>query len=883
MPRRSPKLRGGKLVPSPSFLDDVLFASGVDTDTSLVVLSSRGSETCRAAAKALASLGKHDIYTVEGGFRGWQAAGLDIDTSTLASGESESDYYGELYDTSAVRDAATRGGVEEVLLDSARARGPLDALLRVPFKPKLLDVLRQGYTMADLQRDVVAGTVVGVIALALGMALGIASDSTPAVGVYTVVVGGLLASLLSGSRVTVVGPTAAFIPIVAGVAHDHGVAGLVACTGLAGLMLMAMGASGMGGIIRYVPKPVVTGFTAGIATYIFGTQIKDFLGLGAPGRLPEGVPIPTEFLEKVVYLGSHLDTAHVPSIAMGIGCLVLLKTWPKEWAKVVPPPILAIAAGTLGLQLFSALQPGTDLGIETIGSHFGAGAIPRSLPSLHWPEGFDPADLPSLVYPAATIAMLAAIESLLCARVADGMINDKHDSNTELISQGVANLACAAFGCLPATGALARTAANIRAGGRSPVSGIVHALTVAAVVLAAAPYAEYIPLPALSAVLVVVAINMGEWHNFEHLPKWPKNDAQLFLIAFSLTVLQDVAVAVAFGMVIALAVFVQDVSSTMHVRALPPRAVITPPDHDPAAGLLDVDADDEPYRRTSAVLTSTGSSVGNDGDDDEPVEGPPLATPVMAGSATRGVLAAGTLRCVVPQGTVYVEVTGSLLFGAGEMLERAVEATHSQDPIQVLVLNMSHVNVVDVSGLEVLEEALRRLDEDGKMLVLCGLTRQPLRMMARAGFLDQVGRENVCRNVEAALARASAIVTSRHSELKGAALAVAAAGSPIREHAHTFDMAGGGNRQVDGYTPAALASDDLGDMWVAAAVPRDLHEMASSSRLGHDGIVSARTLMQRSGSSGSAGGTALHQGGARGPSGGSIMDTDLYARENGSA
>ncbi|GLC69680.1 hypothetical protein PLESTF_000863900 [Pleodorina starrii] len=904
------ELRGGKLQPSPSFLDDILFAPGVNHETTFIVLSSRGSETCRRAAKAISSLSdRHDIYTVEGGFRAWQAIGLDTESAANMSGAAgeegsadDEDYYGDLYDRAAA--GSGRRGVEEVFLDSAldSGRGLLGLLLRVPFKPKLLEVLKQGYTADDLRRDVLAGVVVGVIALALGMALGIASDSTPAIGVYTVVVGGLLASALSGSRVTVVGPTAAFIPIVAGVAHAHGPAGLVACTGLAGLMLLAMGATGMGGIIRYVPKPVVTGFTAGIATYIFGTQIKDFLGLGAPGRLPEGVPVPTEFLEKVVYLGSHLDAAHVPSVAMALGCLVLIKSWPKEWAKVVPTPIVAIVAGTLGLQLLQLANPGMELGIETIGTHFGAGAIPRSLPTLQWPQGLSASDIPGLLYPAATIAMLAAIESLLCARVADTMIGDKHDSNTELISQGIANLGCAAFGCLPATGALARTAANIRAGGRSPVSGLVHAVTVAAVILAAAPAAEYIPLPALSAVLVVVALNMGEWHNFQQLPKWPQNDAHLFLIAFSLTVLQDVAVAVAFGMVIALAVFVQDVSATMYVRALPPRSVVTPPYLDPAAAFdVDVDAN-EPYRRRDAAAALAARRASS-GEEEEEVEGPmPSAAAAAGGGGGAGLLAGLPLGCVVPAGTVYVEVTGSLLFGAGEVLERVVETEGQaanpgvdQEPVQVLVLNMSHVSVVDVSGLELLEEVHRRLEQAGKTLVLCGLTRQPLRMMARAGFLDEAGRENVCRSVDAAFARATAIVTAANRAKQQQEAAAAAARSAAAAHRHraggrrptagavTDATAGKGAGFVDGYEGTATGSEDLDELWAAAAVPPDVSFQASSGRLGSDGYAAISVGAGASGGGSAASSPRRGSGGgsSSGGAGGGSMESDLFGQERG--
>ncbi|KAG2501167.1 hypothetical protein HYH03_000982 [Edaphochlamys debaryana] len=897
------ELRGGKLRPVPNFLDDVVFASGVDSDTTLVIMSSRGSETQRKAVDAILQMGgRHDIYTVQGGFRAWQAAGLDTEQASLVSDasvdstdEDDYDYYGGSTTSSGEGASASRAklkpgstGVEEMFLESSSTGGGLlstfsMALSRIPFKPKLLEVIKQGYTKDDLRRDVMAGLVVGVIALALGMALGIASDSTPAVGIYTVVVGGLIASALSGSRVTVVGPTAAFIPIVAGVAHDHGPAGLAACTALAGSMLVVMGVTGMGGIIRYVPKPVVTGFTAGIATYIFSTQLKDFLGLGAPGRLPEGVPVPTEFLEKVVYLGSHLDGTHIPSLAMAAGCLALMKLWPKDWAKVLPQPIVAVIAGTLALQAMQIADPGTSIGIETIGSHFGAGAIPQSLPSFQWPEALNAEEIPALIYPAATIAMLAAIESLLCARVSDGMIGDRHDSNTELISQGVANISCSVLGCLPATGALARTAANVRAGGRSPVSGIVHAAVVAAVVLAGAgPLAENVPLPALSAVLVVVALNMGEWHNFTQLSKWPKNDSQLFLIAFSLTVLQDVAVAVAFGMVIALAIFVQDTSSSMYVRALPSRSVIVPQDFDLAgdphgATASSQQQDDDPYRRRTPMRSAAGS------DEEEQVEGPsPTRLP---GTALPTSLALGIVPPVVPAGVVYVEVTGSLLFGAGEMLEKAVEASHSADPVQVLVLNLSRVSVVDVSGLEVLEGALAQLEGAGKGLVMCGLTRQPLRMMARAGFLDEVGRENVCRSVEVALDRAAAIVAAkreashnhvsksrrhRSHRAKASAATAAAAAAVV---ANGAGNGGGSGAASDGGSPTDVLSDDpeqggvvdgyvlasalkhakhaqeemadllpMGsadmdmDIWTNAAVPRGVHAHAAGGRLKDNGF-----------------------------------------------
>ncbi len=378
-------------------------------------------------------------------------------------------------------------------------------------RPKLLTVLAEGYGLADLRRDVLAGLSVGVIALSLSMALGIASEATPAAGLYTAVAAGFTVSALGGSRVAIGGPTAAFIPILINVAHGYGAEGLVTCTVMAGGMLIAMGFAGVGTLITKIPRPVVTGFTAGIACFIFSTQLKDFLGL----RLPPGSgPVPAQFLEKLAFLGAHLDATHLPSLGLAAGSLALLRLYPAAWARTVPPQIVAVVAGTLVVAGLEAA--GIHSGIETIGSRFGADAIPSSLPVPHLA-------LPSLdvlrelVPPAFTIALLAAIESLLCAVVADGMIDDKHDPKAELVAQGVANILSASVGGLPATGALARTAANVRSGGRSPVSGMVHALTVLVIMLAAGPLASDIPLPALSAVLVVVAINMGDWGEFAQL------------------------------------------------------------------------------------------------------------------------------------------------------------------------------------------------------------------------------------------------------------------------------------------------------------------------------------------------------------------------------
>jgi SulP family sulfate permease len=432
------------------------------------------------------------------------------------------------------------------------------------FHPKLLDVLAEGYGGDELRRDVLSGLSVGVIALSLSMALGIASESTPAAGLYTAVSAGFVVSALGGSRVAIGGPTAAFIPILIGVSHEYGAEGLVTCTVMAGGMLVAMGALGLGSLITKIPKPVITGFTAGIGTFIFSTQLKDFFGLGSIGA------VPAQFLEKLLFLGSHLGATHVPSLALATGALVLLRTYPAAWARNVPPQIVAVVAGTLIVAGLEAA--GVHTGIQTISSRFGEGAIPSALPMPHLalPDSLD--TFQHLLQPAFTIALLAAIESLLCAVVADGMIDDKHDSNQELIAQGLANIASASVGGLPATGALARTAANVRSGGRSPVTGMVHAATVLGIMVVAAPLGGMIPLPALSAVLVVVAINMGEWHNFSDLPTWPKADAAVYLTAFMLTVLTDVTVAVEVGLLLSMVLYVKrtgDASDVVVQAALP--------------------------------------------------------------------------------------------------------------------------------------------------------------------------------------------------------------------------------------------------------------------------------------------------------------------------
>jgi len=544
------------------------------------------------------------------------------------------------------------------------------------FRPKLLDCLAR-YTRGTFAADLTAGLTVGILALSLSMALGIASERTPAIGIVTAIVAGFLIAALSGSKVQIGGPTAAFIPIVVGVAHEFGAGGLVICTMLAGFVLIAMGVARLGAIIKYIPVPVIAGFTAGIAVYIFSTQVKDFLGLRTSD------PMPAEFIGKVEFLSHHIGQIDWPSAALALAAVALIRFWPQRWAKAVPASIVAVFAGTLVVAMLK-------LPVATIGSRFGADAIPRGLPAPAWPA-FEWSQLGGLVRPALTIAVLAAIESLLCAVVADGMIEDKHDSNTELIAQGVANIGSALFGGLPATGALARTAANIRSGGRTPVAGMIHALTILGIVLLAAPLARFIPLPVLSAVLVVVAINMGEWHHFARLTKWPKGDAFVYVLTFVLTVLTDITVAVEVGMILAGILFIRRITDTTRLASVDDREL----DYDPQHSL---------HGKT------------------------------------------------LPNGVAAFQLMGALVFGAADRLE-AVLRRAGQRP-RVIILGMKRVLALDATGLHALEEFEAELRHHGTHLIIAGVHTQPFMALSKGEFVSRIGEANFCADMDSAIARA---------------------------------------------------------------------------------------------------------------------------------
>ena len=425
----------------------------------------------------------------------------------------------------------------------------------IAFRPKLLDCL-PGYGRHQLAADVSSGITVGVLALPLAMAFAIASGVSPTAGIWTAIVAGFLISALGGSRVQIGGPTGAFIPIIFGIAAQYGLANLLIATMLAGAMLLAMGLARMGALIRFIPISVVIGFTNGIAVVIFMAQIKDFLGLPVEA-------MPAEFFGKLRVIASHVDRIDPPTVALATASLLFLLGY-NRLAVVVPllrrapGPLAVLVVATTATALFG-------LPVDTVGSRFGG--IPQEVPSLAFPA-FSLETLGKLISPALTIALLGAIESLLSARVADAQIDDRHNPNQELMAQGIANLVAPLFGGFAATGALARTATNVRIGGRTPVAGMVHALTLLAVVLIAAPLARHIPLATLSAIVVVVAINMGEWHAFAELRRYSVTYRTILLATFFLTVLFDLTLAVEIGMVLASLFFIYRMADLTRIEKI---------------------------------------------------------------------------------------------------------------------------------------------------------------------------------------------------------------------------------------------------------------------------------------------------------------------------
>lgn len=544
--------------------------------------------------------------------------------------------------------------------------------------PALVSSLRT-YSRADLTSDIAAGITVGLVALPLAMAFSIASGVTPQAGLYTAIVGGLICALLGGSRVQVSGPTGAFVVIVAGIIHDHGLSGLLMVTMMAGVLLVILGLTGLGNAVKFIPRPVVVGFTNGIALLIVSTQIKDFLGLQMPS--------PSEFFERMEALAAALPTTHLPAVALGLLTLAIILGLPRVLPRV-PGSIAALVAATLVAQVL-----GPE--VATIGSTFGA--IPSSLPTFDVPEFRSDLIVP-LAQPAFTVAILSALESLLSAVVADGMTGSHHNSNAELVAQGAANIVVPMVGGIPVTGAIARTATNVRAGARTPVSAIVHALTLLGVVLVAAPLASGIPLAVLAAILFVVAWNMGEWREIPGILRLEAADVAVWLITFALTVMADLTIAVEAGLALAALLYIYRVTETTSVSIATPEYI--------AAGHVH-------------------SLQGRD----------------------------------VPPYVSIIRIHGPFLFGMTDKLQDMTRDVDALAPI--VVLRLRNMTAIDATGLHALEQFAHRLRASNRTLLMCGARHQPARFLSKAEFVDEIGRENILPHVEAALARAREVHEAR--------------------------------------------------------------------------------------------------------------------------
>jgi SulP family sulfate permease len=545
-----------------------------------------------------------------------------------------------------------------------------------------MTVVREGYTRRQFTADLIAGVIVGIVALPLAIAFAIASGVKPEQGLYTAIVAGFVIAALGGSRAQISGPTGAFVVIIYGVVQKYGYDGLAVATLMAGVMLIVMGMMRMGAFLKFIPYPVTVGFTSGIALIIFSSQIKDFFGL----RMET---VPAEFVEKWQEYARHFHTFNWQALLVGTVCLLIVFLWPRITPRI-PGSLIAIVVGTLMARLL-------ELDVETIASRFGG--VPSGLPAPRFPH-LTFRLVQEMFSPALTIALLAAIESLLAAVVADGMMGSRHRSNMELIAQGVGNIISPLFSGIPATGAIARTATNIKNGGRTPVSAIVHCLTLLLIMLFFGRWAALIPMPALAAILIYVAYHMSEYHAFIKLLKSPKSDVSVLLATFLLTVLIDLTVAIQVGVALAAFMFLRRMSDVTQVNLL-------------TENLKEREEEEEDDLRSIS-------------------------------------------RRSVPPGVEVFEVYGSLFYGAIERFKDSMRRVEKNP--KVLIIRMRLVPAIDATGLQVLEDLLERTKREGGILMLTGVAEQPLGAMRRSGLLDRIGHENMLENIDAALARAHGIL-----------------------------------------------------------------------------------------------------------------------------
>lgn len=546
-------------------------------------------------------------------------------------------------------------------------------------KPKLFTTLK-GYTKKQFTSDLTAGVIVGIVALPLAIAFGIASGVTPEKGIITAIIAGFVISFFGGSRVQIGGPTGAFIIIVYGIVQQYGTTGLAIATIMAGIILVIMGLVKFGSLIKFIPYPVVVGFTSGIALLIFSTQIKDFFGL-------QLVKVPSEFHEKWMAYFETLSTINYYVLGISMLALLIMIFWPKVTHRI-PGSLIAIIVTTLVVIIFK-------LPVDTIGSRFGE--IPSELPSPSLYE-INLSVIRNLIGPATVIAILAAIESLLSAVVADGMIGGKHRSNMELVAQGLANIITPIFGGIPATGAIARTATNIRNGGRTPVAGIIHAITLLLIMLFFGSYAKLIPMATLAAILIIVAYNMSEWRSFKSLLKSPKSDVAVLLTTFFLTVIFDLTIAIEIGMVLAVLLFMKRMSEVSNV------SVITRELED-SEDQLDPNSIDKKQ---------------------------------------------------IPEGVEVFEINGPFFFGAAKKFKD--EMAVIEKPPKVRIIRMRNVPAIDATGLQTLKDFFNDAKKHKTHMILSGVHTQPLYAMTQAGIFDLYGEENIHGNIDDALDRAREIL-----------------------------------------------------------------------------------------------------------------------------
>jgi SulP family sulfate permease len=548
----------------------------------------------------------------------------------------------------------------------------LPASLEQRWLPKSVLCLRD-YSLSKFSRDLLAGITVGLVALPLSMAFAIASGLTPQAGIYCAIVTGFLISLLGGSKTQIGGPTGAFVVVIAGIVAAHGVDGLFMCTVMAGLLLVLMGVTGMGSAIKFIPRPIVIGFTNGIAVLIASTQVKDFFGLQID-------KVPGVFWQRIETLATHFHTLSLETTLLSIATVVIIVVC-RLTSDRIPGAIVALALGTVAAVIFK-------LPVETIGTRFNG--IPSGWPHLQIPS-FRTDLIHGLLGPAVTVAMLGAIESLMSAVVSDRMSNDRHNPNVELVAQGVANIASPMFGGLPATGAIARTATNIRSGAQTPVAGMIHSLTLLCVLLFASRLVYHVPMAVLAGILMVVSYNMGEWREIPGLLKLTKTDISVWLVTFALTVFADLTVAVEAGMILAALLFISRVAATTTVSQV-----------------------------TDDYIEDGRIHILQDKD--------------------------------IPYFVTIFRIHGPFLFGATDKINVITENLHTLPP--VVVLRLRNMTALDATGLFAIEEVARTLKSSGRVLIVCGAREQPAKLIHDAEFEELIGKENICDNVQTAVRRA---------------------------------------------------------------------------------------------------------------------------------